>query len=277
MSGQLRGIGMLTAAPLLTAPLLTASLLTAATLVAGCSRSSEAPPSRMDTSAPNSSTASAVPADRDIHSFAVPAEARVTHVALDLRADFAARQLWGRATLDIQHAPGAARIVLDTRDLDIRAVTDAAGKPLVHALGDAVPILGRPLTVTLPPAASGGANASGTNGGDKTRIVIDYATRPNAAALQWLTPEQTAGKKHPYLFSQGQAILTRTWIPTQDSPGIRQTYSARIVVPKPLRAVMSAEQLTPDGVDVPEGRRFDFRLANPIPPYLIALGVGDVG
>jgi leukotriene-A4 hydrolase len=252
----------------------------------------------MDTSVPNTSAQQAPPAERDIHSFAVPAEARVTHVALDLRTDFAARQLSGRATLDIQRAPGAARIVLDTRDLDIRAVTDAAGKPLVHALGDVVPILGRPLTVTLPAAAAGAgsgaawgaAGGGGTAGGaDKTRIVIDYATRPNAAALQWLAPEQTAGKKRPYLFSQGQAILTRTWIPTQDSPGIRQTYEARITVPAGLRAVMSAEQLTPDGVAADEGtngsggsnssspaRRYDFRLTQPIPPYLIALAVGDL-
>jgi hypothetical protein len=95
-------------------------------------------------------------------------------------------------------------------------------------------------------------------------------------ARQWLAPEQTAGKRHPYLYSQGQAILTRTWIPTQDSPGIRQTYSARIVVPKPLRAIMSAEAPTPAGVDGPDGTRFEFRMTQPIPPYLIALGVGDV-
>lgn len=222
----------------------------------------------MDTSSPTTSPRSTLPAEQDIHSFAVPAEARVTHVALDLRTDFAARQLSGRATLDIQRVPGASRIVLDTRDLDIRAVTDTSGKALVHALGDSVPLLGRPLTVTLPVATGGD--------GDKTRIVIDYATRPSAAALQWLAPEQTAGKKQPYLFSQGQAILTRTWIPTQDSPGIRQTYEARITVPAELRAVMSAEQLTPDGVAADGGKRYDFRLTQPIPPYLIALAVGDL-
>ena len=200
---------------------------------------------------------------RDIHSYARPNEARVTHVALDLRADFAARTLSGSSTLTVSRAPGADEIVLDTSDLTIGSVTDKGGRALQFLLGDKNAILGRPLTVQLPAGV--------------TEIVIAYRTSPSAAALQWLTPEQTAARQHPYLYSQGQAILTRTWIPTQDSPGIRQTYSARIVVPKPLGAVMSAEQLTPDGVDVPEGRRFEFRLTQPVPPYLIALGIGDLG
>jgi aminopeptidase N len=199
---------------------------------------------------------------RDIHSFARPDEARVTNVDLDLRADFAAKRLSGTAALDVQAAPGASRIILDTRDLAVQAVTDAAGRPLRFTLGAADSILGRPLEVRIP---------RGTK-----RIVVRYRTSPTAGALQWLTPEQTAGKRHPYLFSQGQAILTRSWIPTQDSPGIRQTYSARITVPRELRAVMSAEMLTPQGQLVAGGRAFRFRLDKPVAPYLIALAVGDL-
>ena len=202
------------------------------------------------------------PSARDIHSFARPEEARVTNVDLDLRADFAAKRLAGTAALDVQAAPGARRIVLDTKDLTIQAVTDAAGAPLQWTLGAADTILGRPMEVAL---------AQGTR-----RIVVRYQTSPTAGALQWLTPAQTAGKRHPYLFSQGQAILTRSWIPTQDSPGIRQTYSARITVPRELRAVMSAEMLTPEGEAVEGGRAFRFRLDKPVPPYLIALAVGDL-
>ena len=200
--------------------------------------------------------------ERDIHSFARPDEARVTHVALDLTADFTARTLGGRATLSLEREADARRLVLDTRDLEIQGVTASDGAPLKFALGDKNPILGQPLTVELPDGA--------------TEVVIAYRTSPNAAALQWLGPSQTAGRKQPYLYSQGQAILTRTWIPTQDSPGIRQTYAARITVPRELRAVMSAEQLTPDGVDGQGGRTFEFKLSQPVPPYLIALAVGDI-
>jgi hypothetical protein len=103
-----------------------------------------------------------------------------------------------------------------------------------------------------------------------------FETTPQSVALQWLSPAQTAGHTHPYLYSQGEAILTRAWVPTQDSPGIRQTYSARIVVPRGLTVVMSAEALSPGGVDVPGGRAFSFRLDHPIPPYLFAIAIGDI-
>ena len=198
----------------------------------------------------------------DPHSHARPAEARVTHVALDLRADFSRRVLEGTATLTVAAAAGARQVVLDTRGLEIAGVADAHGAPLDYTHGADEPILGRALAIDLP--------------ADRTTVVVAYSTSAQADALQWLSPAQTAGGVHPYLFSQGQAILTRTWIPTQDSPGIRQTYTARIVVPPPLRAVMSAEALTPDGVPAEGGRAFQFSLDQPVPPYLIALAVGDI-
>ena len=204
---------------------------------------------------------------KDVHSYARPEEARVTHVALDLDADFQAKQLAGTATLTVERAEGADEIVLDTRDLTIEAVTDASGDSLAYELGEADDLLGAPLTVQLP--------ASGDT------ITVHYHTSPEAAAVQWLSPEQTASGQ-PFLFTQGQAILTRTWIPTQDSPGIRQTYEADITVPAPLTAVMSAE----GNGDAPEAqsaeasgegtRTFGFSLDKAVPPYLIALAVGDL-
>lgn len=196
----------------------------------------------------------------DPHSFARPVEARTTHVTLDLEVDFAARKLRGTASLDLEVADGAASVVLDTRRLAIRAVTDGAGRKLDFALAKDDPVLGAALTVTLPEGVQ--------------RVVVDYETARDADALQWLAPEQTAGGTSPFLFTQGHAIQTRSWIPLQDSPSVRVTYEARITAPRPLVALMSAEQLA--GADDGEGV-FRFRMPEPIPPYLIALAVGDLG
>lgn len=199
---------------------------------------------------------------RDTHSFARPEIARVTHVALDLDADFAAHRLSGTATLDILAARGAHEIVLDDDGLEIQAIADAAGRPLRWSLGEGNARHGRPLSVEI---------------GAARRIQIRYRSAPDAGALQWLTPEQTVGKHHPYLLSQGESILNRSWIPTQDSPGIRQTWEARITAPTPLRAVMSGERLTPNGAPAGRGRRvWRFRMVHPVAPYLIAIAIGDI-
>ncbi len=199
---------------------------------------------------------------RDEDSFARPQVARVTHVALDLNADFEARRMAGTATLDIEAASGAQEIVLDSKGLEIEAVADGEGRPLQYALGPGDERRGQPLTVRI---------------GEARKIAIRYRSAPEAEALQWLTPQQTAGGRHPYLFSQGQAILNRSWIPTQDSPGIRQTWEARITAPEPLKVVMSGERLTPEGEPAGEGRRvFRFRMNHPVAPYLIAIAAGDL-
>ena len=204
----------------------------------------------------------------DRFTFAVPAQARVTHVSLDLRIDFAEKRAIGTARIRAQLARGATEVVLDTRDLEIESVTNPNAQPMTFMLGEGDALRGKPLIVSFPEPAKGTATVAFT---------IAYRTSPASAALQWLAPEQTAGGKLPYLFSQGQAILTRSWIPTQDSPGLRQTYDARIVVPDGMRAVMSAEALTPDGEPVEGGgMAFRFRMPQSIPPYLIALAVGDI-
>jgi aminopeptidase N len=238
--------------------------LVAAVLVAACSPAKYDEQPKQEAAAGTARAVAPVlttPDAKDIHSFARPEVARVTHVALDLAADFAAKRLAGTATLDVQAAPGAEEIVLDSKGLEIAAVTNGEGQKLQYTVGQADPNLGAPLTVRL-------------NGAQQVRI--SYKSAPEAAALQWLDPEQTAGKKHPFLFSQGQAILNRTWIPTQDSPGIRQTWEARIVVPAPLRAVMSGEDLTPKGEEAKGGRAYRYRMNQPVAPYLIALAAGDL-
>ena len=194
---------------------------------------------------------------QDVHSYAQPSEAVIRHLTLDLNADFENKVLSGTATYDIEVSPGADSIILDVRQLDIQKIT-VDGKQVDFTIGDEIEWIGSPLAIPVDE--------------NSKKIEISYATRPDAEALQWLIPSQTAGKEHPYLFTQGQAILTRTWIPIQDSPGIRITYDARIKVPGGLMAVMSASnprQKASDGV-------YHFKMEQPIPAYLIALAIGDL-
>jgi aminopeptidase N len=201
------------------------------------------------------------PEARDKASYARPLKARVHHVALDLNVDFDAKRIGGTAILDIDRKPDAKEIVLDDKGLEIESITDGSEQPLEWKVGAADPKLGAPLAVTLRP--------------DTRRLIIKYKSAPDAGALQWLTPEQTAGKKRPYLFSQGQAIENRSWIPTQDSPGIRQTWEATIHVPAGLTAVMSApksaEPITQGGESV-----FSYKMPHSVAPYMIAMAVGDL-
>ncbi len=219
----------------------------------------EAPAPSTETSTTTQPAQTAQAQTRDPHSYSHPDEVRVEHIALDLNVDFAKKQLDGTATLRIVNQSGANSLILDTNGLAIRKVTLLpANTEAKFTLGNVDPIKGAALEIPID------ANTK--------EVAIEYSTSPNARALQWLEPAMTAGKKHPFLLSQSQAILARTWVPCQDTPGVRFTYDATLHVPKELMAVMSAEnsqKKSADGV-------YHFSMKNPIPSYLLAIAVGDL-
>lgn len=210
------------------------------------------------------SAMAATPLDpaHDYHSFSEPQKLRVTHVDLDLTVDFDHHQLSGHATLKLDNKTASKKLILDTRDLTISAVEAGADsekwQTTTFKVGKRDAALGSPLTIDLPPRA--------------TQVRVHYVTSPNASALQWLTPTQTAGKKLPFLFSQSQAIHARSWIPLQDTPQVRMTYTATIHTPTTVRAVMSAD----NDSNAPRRGEYRFTMPQAIPSYLIALAVGDL-
>ncbi|MBC8165671.1 MAG: M1 family metallopeptidase [Bryobacteraceae bacterium] len=200
----------------------------------------------------------------DYHSWSNPDQIRVKHVALDLEVLFTEKTLRGTATLAVERQ-GDKRdspLILDSRDLKILSVESSAdGKkysPVQFQIGTADPILGAPFTIQVPESVS--------------QVRIAYQTSPGAAALQWLTPQQTTGKAHPFLYTQSEPIYARSWIPLQDSPGVRVTYSAHIKTPKALVAAMSAKN---EQSPAPTGD-YKFTMQQAIPSYLIALAVGNL-
>ncbi len=205
-------------------------------------------------------TAHAAP---DPHSFANFDAARVTHAHLDLAVSFERRELSGFVELRLERVdPGARTLVLDTRDLTIDSVLaiDARHRyaPTSFKLASRDPIFGSALTIALPAQAE--------------RVRVHYRTSPEASGLQWLEPALTAGKRQPFLFSQSQAIHARSWVPIQDSPAVRFSYSARITTPKGLLARMSADNNPLDGSD----GDYRFTMQQPIPSYLLAIAVGEL-
>lgn len=199
----------------------------------------------------------------DPHSYAQPDQVRVTHLDLDLAVDCPHKALEGRATLTLDWKnPKAPALVLDTRDLKIARVEglDAAGRAtaLKFALAPRDRELGSKLTIQAP--------------AHPARVRIAYATVPAASGLQWLTPAQTADKKLPFMFSQSESIHARSWVPLQDSPAIRFTYTAHVTAPKDVRVVMSALNDARHPLD----GDFRFDQPHPIPSYLLAIAAGDL-
>ncbi len=225
-------------------------------IFAGMFLSCSSPGEHQDTEQANKKSMHTI---EDPHSFSDPAEAVITHLDLDIVADFDHKVLFGSANYTIETAPDASEIIFDTDDgLEIKSVTLDNGQEATYRLGEEDDLLGRPLIVEIDPGTE--------------RVSIRYSTTPRAAALQWLEPQLTAGGKFPFLYSQGQAILTRSWIPIQDSPGIRITYTAEVTVPGNMLAVMSAS----NPQEKNETGTYTFRMEQPIPPYLMAIAAGNL-
>ena len=240
--------------------LLSASIAAALGLVAtGCERSPSPQPAATQAAQP------AVAAEKitDEHSYAEPDKVRTTDLALDLAVNFDNKTLSGTATYTLDWLDkNATALVLDTRDISIQQAEglDAEGQwtPLKFELAGKDPILGSKLTIEAPE--------------HPTQIRVTYATSPEASGLQWLEPSMTEGKKTPFMFSQSQQIHARSWVPLQDTPQIRFTYSAHVTAPKEAMVLMSADN---DPAAARDGD-YSFKMPQKIPSYLLAIAAGDL-
>ncbi len=196
----------------------------------------------------------------DPHSYCNADQPVQRHFDLELAVDFATRKLAGRVRIRLDR-PSAGPLDLDGRDLTITHVRNQTGADIPWQIAESEKVRGDRLHLELP---------AGTES-----VEIGYHTAPGALALGWLDPPQTAGKQHPFMFSQCQPIHARTMVPCQDTPRHRVTYTAAISVPRPLRAVMSA---APEGQEDTDDGRTVWRFAMPqaIPTYLLALAVGNL-
>ncbi|TDD16633.1 M1 family peptidase [Kribbella turkmenica] len=196
----------------------------------------------------------------DRHSYAEPALVRTTHLELDLELDFSAKVLAGSATHTLAWTGAGDRLVLDTRDLTVLAVEGATAdgwEPLEYSLAVPDPELGSALHIRTAL---------------HERVRVSYRTAPTATGLQWLEPSMTAGGVMPFMFSQSQAIHARSWVPVQDTPGVRFSYAAHVTAPPELMVLMSAD----NGTTSRRTGSYDVVMPEPIPSYLLAIAAGDL-
>ncbi|WP_313321313.1 M1 family metallopeptidase [Stenotrophomonas sp.] len=234
----------------------------AVALVAGCAKEPAAP--TVDPVAQKPAAAvNTVSRSHDESSYAEPDKVVIKDLALDLKVDFDTKQIGGTATYTLEWKDKAAKqLLLDTRELTVEKVealaADGTATALQFALAPADKVFGSKLSIETP--------------AQPTTVRISYHTAPTASGLQWLEPSMTEGKKLPFMFSQSQAIHARSWVPLQDTPSVRFTYSAHVVSRPDVMVLMSADndpQAARDG-------EYDFKMPQPIPSYLLAIAAGDL-
>ncbi|MGV8960759.1 MAG: M1 family metallopeptidase [Stenotrophomonas sp.] len=231
-------------------------------LVAGCANEPAA--TVADPAAQKPATAvNAVNRSHDESSYAEPDKVVIKDLALDLKLDFDHKQIAGTATYTLDWKDKAAtQLVLDTRELTIEKVdaVEGGGKlsPLPFQLAAADKVFGSRLSIEAPQHPQ--------------TVQVTYHTASTASGLQWLEPSMTEGKKLPFMFSQSQAIHARSWVPLQDTPSVRFTYSAHVVSRPDVMVLMSADN---DPKAARDGD-YSFTMPQPIPSYLLAIAAGDL-
>lgn len=199
----------------------------------------------------------------DPSSYSNTDELTLYHVDIDWTVSFEKSTLSGSALLHFKTLKhDLEEIFLDISDLCINSIaikTSAGEIPVNWDIGAHVENIGSKLTIYLPTKTSG-----------EFKLLIEYTTNPKASALQWLKAEQTYGKRHPYLFSQCQAIHARSILPCQDTPATKFTYNATLHHPAELIGLMSAVRRKSE----PGVSHFEQKIC--IPSYLLAIVVGDL-
>nr|XP_020016894.1 aminopeptidase B isoform X2 [Castor canadensis] len=203
----------------------------------------------------------------------------ILHLHLDLRVEFGppgpgpgSRGLSGTAVLELRslRPEGATELQLDSHPcLEVTAVTLRRERPgSEESPAESVPFHTRPfshygqaLYVAFPQPCLAS---------ERFQLVLSYRVGEGPGVC-WLAPEQTAGKKKPFVYTQGQAVLNRAFFPCFDTPAVKCKYSALIEVPDGFTAVMSATTWEKRGPN-----KFFFEMRQPVPSYLIALAIGDL-
>ncbi|MCJ1389402.1 hypothetical protein MMC18_002259 [Xylographa bjoerkii] len=192
-----------------------------------------------------------------------------THTVVNFDIDYSKEQLSGSVLLHLKAIGGGKtdEIILDTSYLNIKDVLLEGSATKWEVNGRTEPY-GNALTI----------QTDGIEPGKVVKLKIDVETTKECTALQWLTPAQTSNKKHPYMFSQCQAIHARSVFPCQDTPDVKSTFEFNLRSPLPVIASglsTGAKDFQPGKNGLPGTLLYTFKQDVPIPSYLFAIASGS--
>lgn len=192
------------------------------------------------------------------------------HTTVNFSIDFEKKSIAGNVALTLKSITDAAakEILLDTSFLNVKDVV-LDGKPPRWELLPRFEPYGSALKIVLE---------DGVPNGKSVQLEMKTETTEHCTAIQWLTPAQTRSE-HPYMFTQCQAIHTRSVFPCQDTPDVKGTVEFNIKAPLPVIASGLSTGFRDLGQS--EGRAaatklYTFEQKIPIPSYLFALASGDI-
>ncbi|KAK3764740.1 hypothetical protein RRG08_042049 [Elysia crispata] len=197
-------------------------------------------------------------------------EVRTTHLHLDLNVNFQEKQISGWLDLALtSQKDGLDLVFLDCHEtLKILQVKEKGSD--------------EKLEFSVKPFASYGTTLAIKLSSPKTKdcnftLEIQFVATTGPGVC-WLDPIQTQDKNHPFMYTQGQSVLNRSFFPCQDSPSVKACYSAFVKVPVGLTAIMSANssRFGEKKNRMGDNQCFYFEMSIPISAYLIALAVGDL-
>jgi len=204
----------------------------------------------------------------DPTSYSEPENYLLKHLHWDFTIDFNVQVLQGEADLEFEVKKYSNELKLDVRDLTVEQVKlKETGDELRYETTNPGNVsFGQMLTVHIPVVQS-----------QNFTLKIKYKTSSEASALCWMKPEQTKGKRQPYLYSQCQAIHARSIVPCQDTPGVKFPYTATVHAASTVTVLMSAIRQGSESSPGDNGMTTtQFSMHVPVPAYLIALVAGDL-
>ena len=113
--------------------------------------------------------------------------------------------------------------------------------------------------------------------GNTLQLMVDYSTNDKSAAINWLTPAQTASDTLSYMFTECQDSHCRSVAPMQDTPAIKMPYTASVTVENTGYLVKMSANSTSSSISADKKMKtYNFEMNLPVPSYLIAFSVGNL-